>query len=100
LPILCKEFIVDEAQLDAARAHGADAVLLIVRCLEPAALARLSRGAAERGLVVLTEVYDPEEVPVALDAGATLIGSTPVTWTRWSSTARAPNAFLRSCRHT
>jgi len=74
LPILCKEFILDEVQLDAARAHGADAVLLIVRCLEPAALARLARGAAERGLAVLTEVYAPEEVPVALDAGARLIG--------------------------
>jgi indole-3-glycerol phosphate synthase len=74
LPILCKEFVVDEAQLDAARAHGADAVLLIVRCLEPGALARLLRAAAERGLGVLTEVQLPEEVPVALDAGARLIG--------------------------
>jgi indole-3-glycerol phosphate synthase len=74
LPILCKEFIVDEVQLDAARAHGADLVLLIVRCLEPAQLARLLRAAAERGLGVLTEVHAPEEVPIALDAGADLIG--------------------------
>jgi indole-3-glycerol phosphate synthase len=74
LPLLCKEFVVDEVQLDAARAHGADAVLLIVRCLEPARLAQLLRAAAERGLGVLTEVYAPEEVPIALDAGAQLIG--------------------------
>ena len=74
LPILCKEFIVDEVQLDAARAHGADAVLLIVRCLAPARLVQLVRAAAERGLGVLTEVYAPEEVPIALDAGAQLIG--------------------------
>jgi indole-3-glycerol phosphate synthase len=74
LPLLCKEFILDELQLDAARAHGADAVLLIVRCLEPARLAQLLRAATERGLGVLTEVHAPEEVPVALAAGATLIG--------------------------
>lgn len=74
LPILCKEFIVDEVQLDAARAHGADLVLLIVRCLEPAQLARLLRAATQRGLGVLTEVYAPEEVPIALDAGADLVG--------------------------
>jgi indole-3-glycerol phosphate synthase len=74
LAILCKEFILDEVQLDAARAHGADAVLLIVRCLEPARLAQLLRAAAERGLGVLTEVHAPAEVPIALDAGATLIG--------------------------
>jgi indole-3-glycerol phosphate synthase len=74
LPVLCKEFIVDEVQLDAARAHGADAVLLIVRCLEPGRVGQLLRAAAERGLAVLTEVHAPEEVPVALDAGAQLIG--------------------------
>ena len=74
LPVLCKEFILDEVQLDAARAHGADLVLLIVRCLEPAQLARLLRAAAERGLGVLTEVYAPEEVPIALDSGAELVG--------------------------
>ena len=57
-----------------ALAFGADAVLLIVRCLSPAQLARLLQAAAERGLAVLTEVHAPEEVPVALDAGAQIIG--------------------------
>lgn len=74
LPILCKEFILDEAQLDAARAFGADAVLLIVRCLAPGQLARLLAAAAERNLAVLTEVHAPEEAQLALDAGAHLIG--------------------------
>jgi indole-3-glycerol phosphate synthase len=74
LPILCKEFVLDEVQLDAARAYGADAVLLIVRCLEPARLATLLRASAERGLVALTEIHGAEEARVALDAGATLIG--------------------------
>lgn len=74
LPILCKEFVIDEIQLDLARAYGADAVLLIVRCLTPPRLAELLAAATARGLAVLTEVYTPEEVPVALDAGAELIG--------------------------
>ena len=74
LPILCKEFVIDECQLDAARAHGADAVLLIVRCLAPSRLQALIAAALERGLAALTEVHAPEEVSVALDAGADLIG--------------------------
>jgi indole-3-glycerol phosphate synthase len=74
VPLLCKEFVIDEVQLDLARAYGADAVLLIVRCVEPARFAELARAARERGLAVLAEVYAPEEVPVALDAGSTLVG--------------------------
>ncbi|HKO94314.1 MAG TPA: indole-3-glycerol-phosphate synthase [Polyangiaceae bacterium] len=74
LPLLCKEFVIDERQLDAARAYGADAVLLIVRCLEPARLATLLRACAERGLVALTEIHGLQETRIALDAGATLIG--------------------------
>ena len=74
LPILCKEFVIDECQLDLARAYGADAVLLIARCLAPARLAALAAAARERELEVLAEVYAPEEVPVVLDAGATLVG--------------------------
>lgn len=74
LPLLCKEFVLDECQLDAARAYGADAVLLIVRCLTGARLRELISAARERGLECLVEVYLPEEVPVALEAGATIIG--------------------------
>jgi indole-3-glycerol phosphate synthase len=74
LPLLCKEFVIDECQLDLARAHGADAVLLIARCLSPARFAVLAAAARARELEVLAEVYAPEEVPVVLDAGATLVG--------------------------
>jgi indole-3-glycerol phosphate synthase len=74
LPLLCKEFVIDEVQLDLARAHGADAVLLIARCLEPARFAELAQAARERDLVVLAEVYAPEEVAWVLDAGSTLVG--------------------------
>lgn len=74
LPILCKEFVLHVRQLDWARASGADAVLLIVRCLTPAALAELMAAARERGLAPLVEVASAEEARVALDAGADLIG--------------------------
>lgn len=74
LPLLCKDFILDEIQLDAARAFGASAALLIVRCLDDAALPRLVRAAEERGLLPLVEVIDQDEAKRALDAGARAIG--------------------------
>lgn len=74
LPLLCKDFVIDVVQLDAARAYGADAVLLIVRCLEPATLVELTRGARERDLVPFVEVATEEEAQRALDCGAELIG--------------------------
>lgn len=74
LPLLCKEFVIDEIQLDHALAYGASAVLLIVRCLRPTEVRRLHEAAVSRGLVPLVEIATQEEVPIALDAGATLIG--------------------------
>jgi indole-3-glycerol phosphate synthase len=74
VPLLCKEFVIDEAQLDAARAYGADAVLLIVRCLSPLRTAQLIAAANARELVPFVEVANEAELKVALDAGATLIG--------------------------
>lgn len=72
-PILCKEFILDPIQLDWARASGADAVLLIVRCVGPR-LGELLRATRERGLEALVEVTCDAEAELALGAGATLIG--------------------------
>jgi indole-3-glycerol phosphate synthase len=74
LPLLCKEFVIDEAQLDAARAFGADAVLLIVRCLSPERTGALIAGARQRELVPFVEIATEAELRVALDAGADLIG--------------------------
>ena len=74
LPLLCKEFVIDECQLDAATAYGADAVLLIVRCLSRERLVALTRAARERRLEPFVEVVNEEESKLAIDAGATLIG--------------------------
>jgi indole-3-glycerol phosphate synthase len=74
LPCLRKDFIIDEFQLLEARAHGADAVLLIVAALSQQALKTLACRAAEYKLDVLCEVHDAEELQRAVDAGCTLIG--------------------------
>ncbi|MEW6321464.1 MAG: indole-3-glycerol phosphate synthase TrpC [Acidobacteriota bacterium] len=74
LPLLRKDFIVDEYQLHEARLAGADAVLLIVAALEDAQLARLRAAAAALGLAVLVEVHDVDELERALAAGAEIVG--------------------------
>jgi indole-3-glycerol phosphate synthase len=74
LPVLRKDFIVDEYQLLEARLAGADAVLLIVAALSDDELASLHRAAGELALDVLVEVHDREEVTRALAVGAELIG--------------------------
>jgi indole-3-glycerol phosphate synthase len=73
-PCLRKDFIVDEFQLLEARANSADAVLLIVGALSAEELQTLALGARARGLDVLCEVHDEEELDIALDAGCDLIG--------------------------
>jgi indole-3-glycerol phosphate synthase len=74
IPCLRKDFIVDEFQLLEARANSADAVLLIVAALTLQELSSLAAGARRRGLDVLCEVHDGEELQAARDAGCDLIG--------------------------
>lgn len=74
LPLLCKEFVIDEVQLDAAVAYGADAVLIIVRCVAPDRLPVLVREARARKLEPFVEVVNEGESRLALDAGSTLVG--------------------------
>ncbi len=74
LPALRKDFILDTYQLYEARAAGADAVLLIAECLDDCHLRKLFNEALELELCPLVELYEPENLPRVLDAGATLIG--------------------------
>jgi indole-3-glycerol phosphate synthase len=74
IPCLRKDFIVDEFQLVEARANCADAVLLIVAALSQTELGILASGARTRGLDVLCEVHDAEELERALSAACDLIG--------------------------
>lgn len=74
LPVLMKDFIVDEAQLDFARSLGADAVLLIAAALSDGELDRLHRAARARGLAVLVEAHDAAEVRRALAVSPEIVG--------------------------
>src|SRR5262245_34471083 len=74
VPLLRKDFTLDDYQLWEARAAGADAVLLIVSILEPAQLADLAAAAKGLGLGALVECHTARELDIALATGARLIG--------------------------
>lgn len=74
LPVLRKEFVVDRYQVIEARAHGADAVLLIAECLDDCLLRSLYREILDLGMTPLVELHDAENLPRVLDLGATLVG--------------------------
>ena len=74
LPVLRKEFIFDPYQVYEARAYGADAILLIATMLMPDALKELLGLSQQLWMQCLVEVHDEEEVKVALDSGAEIIG--------------------------
>jgi indole-3-glycerol phosphate synthase len=74
LPVLRKDFTVSARDVHDARLMGADAVLLIAAALAPTELAALHTLATGLGLDALVEIHDEDELAVALDANATLIG--------------------------
>jgi indole-3-glycerol phosphate synthase len=69
-----KDFILSDRQLDFAAALGADAVLLIVRALQPPELAALVFGARQRGLATVVEAHGAKEIPVAADVAPDVLG--------------------------
>lgn len=74
LPVIRKDFLVDEYQIYEARAMGADCVLLIVSALTPEKLKELNTLAQSIGLDVLVEVHDEAELNIALELPNKLIG--------------------------
>jgi indole-3-glycerol phosphate synthase len=74
LPVLMKDFVISERQLDFAVALGADAVLLLVRALSAADLARLRRAALDRNLAVVVEAHGASEISPAAAVGPDVLG--------------------------
>ncbi|MFK7997984.1 MAG: indole-3-glycerol-phosphate synthase [Polyangiales bacterium] len=73
-PVLFKEFVLGETQLDLAASMGARYVLLIVRALEVSLLQELVDACAARGLAPVVEAASPDELDVAIDTGAAIVG--------------------------
>ncbi|MGA2138586.1 MAG: indole-3-glycerol phosphate synthase TrpC [Verrucomicrobiia bacterium] len=74
LPLLRKDFIINELQIHESVARGADAILLIVGILDDAQLKGFREFAAQMRLAVLVEVHDEAELDRALTSGAEIIG--------------------------
>jgi len=74
IPILCKDFIIDELQIDLALQAGASVILLIVAALPQERLRELHGYAESAGLDVLVEVHDEEEMDRALELDPSFIG--------------------------
>lgn len=74
LPVLCKDFIIDVAQVHAARYFGADAILLMLSVLQDSEYRSLAAEAERLGLDIITEVTTPKEVRRAAALGARIFG--------------------------
>ncbi len=74
LPVLRKDFVIDEYQVVEARSWGADAILLIVAALDAARLREFEAAALELGMAVLVEVHDAAELDLALALATPLLG--------------------------
>lgn len=74
LPILRKDFIIDPWQIEESIAYGADAILLIVGCLNLPLLKELLREAERANISTIVEIHNKEELEICLKTGAEIIG--------------------------
>jgi indole-3-glycerol phosphate synthase len=74
IPLLRKDFLIDEYQVVEARLAGADAILLIAEILDDETMAALLGRARAMGMAALVELHDPANLPRVLAAGADLVG--------------------------
>lgn len=74
VPLIAKDFVVDARQIAASARHGADAVLLILRCLDDEKLSELLTAAREHELEVVLECHDRDEIGRALDVPDAIVG--------------------------
>lgn len=74
IPILCKDFMIDQVQIDRAKAAGANIILLIAAALNDRDFTNLFEYATKKDLEVLCEVHNEEEMERALHLGAPIIG--------------------------
>jgi len=74
IPVLRKDFTIDESHIVEAAAHGADAILLIAAILDVQQLRDFRELAARYGIAALVEVHDDNELGAALDSGADIVG--------------------------
>ncbi|HET9343065.1 MAG TPA: indole-3-glycerol phosphate synthase TrpC [Candidatus Eremiobacteraceae bacterium] len=74
LPVLCKDFVVDDDQICEAARSGADAILLIVAAMRPGVLSDRIALVVDHRMTPLVEVHDDRELEIALGAGARVIG--------------------------
>ena len=74
IPVLRKDFIIDEVQIYQAKVWGASAILLICACLDVSTLTKFRELADSLGLSSLVEAHDEHEVQMAIDCGARIIG--------------------------
>ena len=74
IPVLRKDFIIDEYQIYQAKVWGASAILLICACLDVPTLTKFRELADSLGLSTLVEAHDENEVQMAIDCGARIIG--------------------------
>lgn len=74
LPVLRKDFIIDELQVYESKLLGADIILLIAALLDEKRLKRFTRTAHELGMEVLVEIHEEDEIPLALSCDPDVIG--------------------------